>query len=159
MTRARRRRLVSVQPRRPARRLRRVPPSGALHRHPVPSTRPATLDVWGSRRSRTSRSVSEALFVQHKEDQSERAGPTGSDTWRWQRTDEGAAACTSSWRGAAPSRYIVEYLKDVSFGYTSATVVSGLQFLRRRRGARRGFVCVHEGEHTSCGARWQPFNV
>jgi hypothetical protein len=34
-------------------------------------------------------------------------------------TDEGAAArARSSWRGTTPSRYILEYLKDVDFGYT-----------------------------------------
>jgi hypothetical protein len=64
-----------------------------------------------------------------------RAGPTRSDTWRSPAvvTDEGAAARTRparhrSWRGAAPSRYILEYLKDVNLEYTSAMSVLDCSF-------------------------------
>jgi hypothetical protein len=71
--------------------------------------------------------------VQQKEDQSESrtkwigymavAGDGGG------RHRAHSAGATSSWRGAAPSRYIVlEYLKDVNLKYTSAMSVLDCNF-------------------------------
>jgi hypothetical protein len=95
------------------------PPTRSTTPSPSSSTRRATRNIWGSRPSCTSRSISEVLFVQQKEDQSQRQtnwnGYVAVSTDGRGRRRTHSAGATSSWRGVAPSRYIVEYLKDVDF--------------------------------------------
>jgi hypothetical protein len=81
---------VLVQPSWPARCLRRVLPPGALHCHPVPLCDPRRM--WQSPES--SRSVSEALPEQRKEDL----------TWRWRRTGRRRARPARHYHGVARRR-------------------------------------------------------
>jgi hypothetical protein len=123
----------------------RVPPAGALRHHPV---------LPRDRRPGTSWAVVGVIHQVSKQGVVRAAeGRSGSESWtkymwqwRWTRAPPRALSrrdIVMVWRGAVKI-YILECLKDVDFGYTSAMpVLSGLQFLRRRKGTRRGFVCVH----------------
>jgi hypothetical protein len=119
--------------------IRRVPP-GALRCHPIPlRDDPGRLgqspESYVQVGERGVVHAAEGGSESELDDQLDRIRGGGDGRGRRHARSAGA---TSSWRGAAPSRYILEYLKDVDYEYTSAMpVLSGLQFLRRRKGAHQ----------------------